>query len=149
MQKQRELKAAGISIFKPTKIRGVNYNIEIPFEKRVPEGRYDTSMLEENPNVDPFKSNIALQQIEMKRRDEDDKKKKALDAKRMKKLKQKNLPKAMEIINKQQTSEVSALLGPRTSLVLPAPQISDNELNAIKKYASGTLGDSSLAVGGS
>jgi hypothetical protein len=33
-------------------------------------------------------------------------------------------------------------LGYRTSLILPAPQISDNELNAIKKYASGTLTDS-------
>ncbi len=100
MQKQRELKAAGISVFKPTKIRGVNYNIEIPFEKKVPEGRYSNDGVEENPTVDIFKSNIALQQIEMKRRDEEDKKKKALDAKRMKKLKQKNLPKAMEIINK-------------------------------------------------
>jgi len=87
MQKQRELKAAGIQIHRPTKIRGVNYNIEIPFEKKVPEGRYDTNGAEENPTVDPFKSNIALQQIEMKRRDEEDKKKKALDAKRMKKLK--------------------------------------------------------------
>jgi hypothetical protein len=100
MQKNRELKAAGISVFRPTKIRGVNYNVEIPFEKRVPEGRYDIDAREENPNVDNFKSNIALQQIEMKRRDEEDKKKKALDAKRMKKLKQKNLPKAMEIINR-------------------------------------------------
>ena len=136
MQKNRELKAAGISVFRPTKIRGVNYNVEIPFEKRVPEGRYDIDAPEENPNVDHFKSNIALQQIEMKRRDEEDKKKKALDAKRMKKLKQKNLPKAMEIINKQQQSEANAMIGPRTSLVLPAPQISDNELNAIKKYAT-------------
>jgi hypothetical protein len=100
MQKQRELKAAGISVFRPTKIRGVNYNIEIPFEKKVPEGRYGSEMPEENPSVDPFKSNIAIQQVEMKRRDEEDKKKRALDAKRMKKLKQKNLPKAMEIINK-------------------------------------------------
>ena len=99
----------------------MNYNLEIPFEKRVPEGRYDTHQPEENPNVDPFKSNIALQQIEMKRRDEDDKKKRALDAKKMKKLKQKNLPKAMEIINKQSTNDAAALLGPRTSLVLPAP----------------------------
>ncbi len=100
MQKQRELKAAGIQVSKPTKIRGVNYNIEIPFEKKVPEGRYDANIPEENPNVDIFKSNIALQQIEMKRRDEEEKKKRSLDAKRMKKLKQKNLPKAMEIINK-------------------------------------------------
>ncbi len=75
----------------------------------------------------------------MKRRDEEDKKKKILDAKRMKKLKQKNLPKAMEIINKQSANDVSALIGPRTSLVLPAPQISENELSAIKKYAAGTL----------
>jgi hypothetical protein len=46
----------------------------------------------------------------------------------MKKLKQKNLPKAMEIINKQSANDAVALLGPRTSLVLPAPQISDFEL---------------------
>lgn len=144
MQKQRELKAAGISIFRPTKIRGVNYNLEIPFEKKVPEGRFDTNAPEENPNVDPFKSNIALQQIEMKRRDEEEKKRRTLDAKRMKKLKQKNLPKAMEIINKESVNDAAALLGPRTSLVLPAPLISDNELNAIKKYATGTLADSSL-----
>lgn len=145
MQKNRELKAAGISVFRPTKIRGVNYNLEIPFERQVPEGRYDNNATEENPNVDPFKSSIALQQIEMKRRDEEDKKKKALDAKRMKKLKQKNLPKAMEIISKQQQSDASAMIGPRTSLVLPSPQISDSELTAIKKYASGSLADGGLA----
>lgn len=42
LQKQRELKAAGIDIYRPMKIRGVDYNIEIPFEKKVPEGRYGT-----------------------------------------------------------------------------------------------------------
>ncbi len=85
MQKQRELKAAGIDVFRPTKIKGVNYNLEIPFEKKVPEGRYDVQT--EAAEIDPFKQNIALQQIEMKRRDEDEKKKRALDAKKMKKLK--------------------------------------------------------------
>jgi pre-mRNA-splicing factor CDC5/CEF1 len=60
MQKQRELKAAGISIFKPTKIRGVNYNIEIPFEKKVPEGRFETSLADEKPTIDLMKSNHAL-----------------------------------------------------------------------------------------
>lgn len=87
MQKQRELKAAGIDVHKPLKIRKVNYNLEIPFEKQVPEGRFDATMAEENPTVDSFKSNIALQQIEMKRRDEEEKKRRSLDAKRMKKLK--------------------------------------------------------------
>lgn len=57
-QKQRELKAAGIDVFKPTKIRGVNYNIEIPFEKKVPVGRFDTDG--ETIKQDQYKSNIAL-----------------------------------------------------------------------------------------
>jgi hypothetical protein len=40
LQKQRELKAAGIDVYKPTKVRGVDYNVEIPFEVKVPEGRH-------------------------------------------------------------------------------------------------------------
>ena len=36
------------------------FKLEISFEKKVPEGRYDINALEENPNIDPFKSNIAL-----------------------------------------------------------------------------------------
>ena len=53
----------------------------------------------------------------MKRRDEEEKKRRSLDAKRLKKLKQKNLPKAMEIINKPN----EALIGVRTKLTLPNP----------------------------
>jgi hypothetical protein len=53
------LKAAGIDIFRPTKVRGVDYNVEIPFERKVPEGRFETGP-EETPKSDPFKSNIAL-----------------------------------------------------------------------------------------
>ena len=42
LQKQRELKAAGIDMYVPQKIKGVDYNKEIPFERKVPEGRHDT-----------------------------------------------------------------------------------------------------------
>lgn len=108
MQKQRELKAAGVEVIKPTKIRGVNYNLEIPFEKKVPEGRYEVD--NEKVKVDSVKSSIALQQIEMKRRDEEEKKRRALDAKKIKKIKEKNLPKALEMINKQD----EAMIGIRT-----------------------------------
>eukprot|EP00347_Sterkiella_histriomuscorum_P010636 403375511 len=134
-QKQRELKAAGIDVRRPTKIRGVNYNIEIPFEKKVPIGRFDTS--EEALQIDQLKQNIALQQIEIKRRDEDEKKRRALDAKKLKKLKQKNLPKALELINKNDNA--AAMIGINTKLSLPAPQINDDELDIIKKYAAGNL----------
>lgn len=51
----------------------------------------------------------------------------------------------MEIINRQATNDAAALLGPRTQLMLPAPQISDSELNAIKKYAVGSIGVDSVA----
>ena len=48
LQKQRELKAAGIDVYRPTKVRGVDYNVEIPFEVRVPEGRHEAN-LDESP----------------------------------------------------------------------------------------------------
>ena len=54
----------------------------------------------------------------MKRRDEEEKKKRSLDEKRIKKLKQKNLPKAMELLNK---GAQDAMLAPKTQLVLPSP----------------------------
>jgi len=46
----------------------------------------------------------------MKRRDEEEKKRRALDAKKIKKIKEKNLPKALEMINKQD----EAMIGIRT-----------------------------------
>lgn len=47
LQKRRELRAAGISVrAKRRKKRGVDYNAEIPFEKRPAPGFYDTSQVE-------------------------------------------------------------------------------------------------------
>ena len=86
---------AGIDIYKPVKMRGLDYNAEVPFQQNVPVGRYAPDIEKETPSIDNFKSNISLQQIEQKRRDEEEKKKRALDSKRMKKLKEKNLPKAL------------------------------------------------------
>ncbi|XP_076655170.1 cell division cycle 5-related protein-like [Halictus rubicundus] len=51
LQKRRELRAAGITVSQKIKQkRGVNYNSEIPFEKRLATGFYDTS----NEHVDPL-----------------------------------------------------------------------------------------------
>jgi len=51
LQKQRELKQAGIDVYRPIKIRGVDYNTEIPFQALVPEGRYQAPS-DETPQVD-------------------------------------------------------------------------------------------------
>jgi len=131
MQKERELKAAGVEVIKPTKIKGVNYNLEVPFEKKVPEGRYDISS--EKSKIDQAKATVALQQIEIKRRDEEERKRRALDAKKIKKLKEKNLPKALEMIGRKN----DAMIGINTKLSLPSPQINEEELEAIQKYALG------------
>ena len=67
----------------------------MPFEASVPEGRHQVGN-EETPQVDILKSNKALKQIEQKLRDEEEKRRRAMDLKRLNKLKQKNLPKAIE-----------------------------------------------------
>jgi len=100
----------------------------------VPEGRHKVG-LEETPTIDTLKSNSALKQIETKLRDEEERRKRALDLKRLNKLKQKNLPKAIEKTNGANNMQ---LLQFNTKISLPQPTISESELSNIGKYASGT-----------
>lgn len=129
LQKARELKAAGIDVYKPLKAIGVDYSKEIPFEKSVPMGRFD-NLNGETPDVDLFKSNISLQQIEKKRRDDEEGKNRSLDAQRMKKLKEKNLPQALNTINKANNLHDQHLnmLQLHSKLSLSEPKITDQEL---------------------
>ena len=60
LQKNRELKAAGIEVRYKPKIKGADYSKEIPFEHEVPEGRY-TPDHTETPATDQFKQGISLQ----------------------------------------------------------------------------------------
>nr|CAD7440526.1 unnamed protein product [Timema bartmani] len=56
LQKRRELRAAGIELApRKKKKRGVDYNAEVPFEKRPTPGFYDTSKEE----IDPFAPDFA------------------------------------------------------------------------------------------
>ena len=88
---------------------------------------------EETPHIDPYKASISLQQVEGKRRDEEEKRKRLIDNKRMKKLKEKNLPRAVEIISKMNDP---AQLNFRTKLLIPKAQVSDTELRNIGRMAS-------------
>lgn len=73
----------------------MDYNAEIPFQQLVPEGRH-TVTDQETPYVDATISNDLLRKMEQKLAEEDDKRKKLLDKKRLQKIKQKNLPKLIE-----------------------------------------------------
>ena len=52
----------------------------------VPEGRHKV-IADETPEIDVLKSNTALKQIEAKLRDEEERRKRAIDLKRLNKLK--------------------------------------------------------------
>lgn len=133
LQKRRELRAAGIEIKKKArKKRGVDYNAEIPFEKRPAPGFYDT--LEENYDpLDPNFKRLRQQDLDGERRDAKEERERRKDKDKQKKRKESDLP---GLIAGQ--SNFQEPIKKRSKLVLPAPQISESELEEVVKvgYAS-------------
>ena len=142
LQKRRELKAAGIELpERKRKMRGIDYNKEIPFQKRIPSGFYDTTSEIEAENkrrADPNFINIALQRLEARRRDEEEEKKRKKDASKHQIKKMKDLPAFLMQVNKLTDPEQ---VRQRTKLKLPEPQVTDAELETIAKlgYNPGDL----------
>ncbi|XP_030638519.1 cell division cycle 5-like protein [Chanos chanos] len=128
LQKRRELRAAGIDIQKKRKKkRGVDYNAEIPFEKKPAPGFYDTSM--ENYNaLEPDFKRLRQQHLDGELRSEKEDRERKKDRQKIKKKKESDLPSAI-----LQTSGVSEFTKKRSKLVLPSPQISDAELEEVVK----------------
>ena len=136
LQKRRELKAAGlITGTRKRKRKGemFDYANEIPFERPIPAGFYDTSKEDQQYEQKKEKADfeaIQLQDLEQERRDEEEERKRKRDAQRMKKLAEQNLPQSID--------KVSELNDPlnvrkRAKLELPEPQVTDTELNEISK----------------
>lgn len=139
LQKRRELKTAGINIKVTTRKKGqMDYNADIPFEKQPVPGFYDTTEeIERNEfqrkHFDPKKA-----QVGGKRKGEDDD-----DADRKRRKGDKDAPSAstqaalkagqmQKIREAEQSSK-------RKALVLPAPQVSEGELEEIVKM--GMIGE--------
>lgn len=146
LQKRRELKAAGIdNRHRRRKRKGIDYNAEIPFEKRPPPGFFDVSG-EEKP-VELIKFPTTIEELEGKRRVDIEAQLRKQDAARNKIQQRLDAPAAILQANKLNDPEA---VRKRSKLMLPAPQISDQELEEIAKmgYASDlTLGSEDLAVG--
>jgi pre-mRNA-splicing factor CDC5/CEF1 len=134
LQKRRELKAAGINLpVHRRKMKGMDYNKEIPFLKKIPAGFYDTSTeieLEKKKRQDPSYINIALQRLEAKRRDEEEERARKKDSRKQAIKKMKDLPAAIMQINKLNDP---AQIRQRSRLQLPSPQVTDEELEQIAK----------------
>ncbi|EFJ17861.1 hypothetical protein SELMODRAFT_233652 [Selaginella moellendorffii] len=132
LQKRRELKAAGIgSRLRKRKFKGIDYNEEIPFEKRPPPGFYDVSNEERSVAQPRFPTNI--EELEGRRRSDIEAQLRKQDAARNKIAQRQDAPSAIMQISKLNDPEA---VRKRTKLMLPALQISDRELEEIVKMSS-------------
>ncbi|KAL0944507.1 pre-mRNA splicing factor [Colletotrichum truncatum] len=133
LQKRRELKTAGINIKVVTRKKGqMDYNADIPFEKKAAPGFYDTAEEQvrnehQREAFDPRK-----QQLASKRKGDGDD---DGDSKRRKK--EKDAPSAsfqaaMKAGQMQKIREAEQS-SKRRALNLPAPQVSEGELEEIVK----------------
>lgn len=128
LQKRRELRAAGIEIKKKARRkRGVDYNAEVPFEKRPAPGFYDTSEETYDP-LDPNYKRLRQQHLDGERRSEKEERERRKDKQKQKKRKENDLP---GLIAGQ--SNFQEPVKKRSKLVLPAPQITEAELEEVVK----------------
>lgn len=132
LQKQRELKAAGIEYViekkKKKKKVEIDYNAEIPFEHRPADVVFYADDTEEPaPNLNV--GNISLNTIEGPRRDQEDKVQRNLDKKKLKKIRAMNLPEHIDKLNK----ENPLMYQKKTKLVLTDPQLTDKDLELLGK----------------
>ncbi len=124
MQKRRELKAAGIVLRRyGKKKREVEYNKEIPFEKKPALGFYDT----ENEQYSKDDPNFIRLRKENQERKE---KNRPAPAHHKKKQQKENEDLNINDLLNESNKEPSRK---RSKLVLPAPQISDQELEEVVK----------------
>ncbi|KAJ4834155.1 Cell cycle serine/threonine-protein kinase cdc5/MSD2 [Turnera subulata] len=145
LQKRRELKAAGIdNRQRRRKRKGIDYNSEIPFEKRPPPGFYDVA--DEDRPVEQPQFPTTIEELEGKRRVDVEAQLRKQDIAKNKIAQRQDAPSAVLQANKLNDPEA---VRKRSKLMLPAPQISDHELEEIAKmgYASDLLGSEELAEG--
>ncbi|KAK7108189.1 cell division cycle 5-like protein [Littorina saxatilis] len=128
LQKRRELRAAGIEVrAKRKKKRGVDYNTEIPFEKKPALGFYDTSQEKYDP-LDPNYKRLRQQNMDGERRSDKEDRERRKDKQKQKTRKENDLP---GVIAAQ--TNFQEPVKKRSKLVLPSPQISDTELEEVVK----------------
>ncbi|KAJ1309933.1 hypothetical protein OPQ81_006692 [Rhizoctonia solani] len=143
LQKKRELKAAGIIMRHKTKKKGMDYNADIPFEKKPAPGFYDTS--EEQAKSYSAPVGQSLRRLENKRKPQEEE---SEAKKRQKKGKEGAEPHSTKFIAARdaqiQKLKEAEQISKRRALVLPAAQVGEAELEDIVKI--GQAGQSARAL---
>jgi pre-mRNA-splicing factor CDC5/CEF1 len=142
LQKRRELKNAGINIKVTTRKKGqMDYNADIPFEKPAASGFYDTRDEEEQNERERSAFDPRKQQLINKRKADAAEAEDGQDRKRKKddnKGPSAGFQAAMKA-NQMQKLREAEQSSKRRALNLPAPQVSESELEDIVKM--GMTGD--------
>lgn len=134
LQKRRELRAAGISVGVRTKKKdGINYNEEIPFYQKPLAGYYDPDDDLKYAPKPSFDGPVSLQKLEGPRRDDEEEKQRKIDIEKRKKKEATNMPDA--IMQLARLSDPTSKIRVTAKLNLPAPQISDQELEEIVRLS--------------
>lgn len=139
LQKRRELKTAGINIKVVTRKKGeMDYNADIPFEKKAAPGFYDTVDEQARNELQRQAFDPGKQQLATKRKgpgDDDGDRKRRKNEKEGLSDSQKAAIKAGQMQKLREAEQNSK----RRPLNLPAPQINDGELEEIIKM--GKMGE--------
>ncbi|CAG0915920.1 unnamed protein product [Notodromas monacha] len=140
LQKRRELRAAGINVrLSKRRKGGVDYNADIPFEKRPAPGFYDTSNEAYDP-MDPDFARLRQQNLDGELRSEREARERRKDKEKLKKRKESDAPPAAMMQGQEPAKK-------RSKLVLPAPQISETELEQVVKIGRASEAAKELAAG--
>ncbi|KAJ7694082.1 pre-mRNA splicing factor component-domain-containing protein [Mycena rosella] len=154
LQKKRELKAAGIIMRHKTKRKGMDYNADIPFEKKAAAGFYDTS--DEQARVAAAPVGQTLRRLENKRKPAEEE-----EAERKKRQRKNASGKEGSESSGHQTKFIAARdaqiqklkeaesIGRRRKLMLPTAQVGESELEDIVKIGQAGESAKALVEGGS
>ncbi|KAL7921151.1 pre-mRNA splicing factor component domain-containing protein [Trichoderma austrokoningii] len=144
LQKRRELKTAGINIKVTTRKQGeMDYNADIPFERKAAPGFYDTSEEKVRNDLQRAAFDPRKQQLASKRKgdgDEDNERKRRKNDKEGISESQKAAIKAGQMQKIREAEQSSK----RRPLNLPAPQVGDGELEDIVKM--GKMGEAANSL---
>ena len=138
LQKKRELKAAGIEVReKARRGRGVDYASEVPFERRPAPGFYDIS--EESQRTKEMREEfrpVTKEELEGRKRKDIEKELVKRDIEKGKIAERRNAPDA---IARSLAAHDASVSGRRGKMMLPAPQVTDAELEMLAREGAGAM----------
>ncbi|KAI8057057.1 pre-mRNA splicing factor component-domain-containing protein [Syncephalis plumigaleata] len=140
LQKRRELKAAGIVIGLRKKRKHMDYNVDIPFERKPALGFYDVREEELREKKEKAFKPIDLHKLDSKRAEQEEEDRKRREQKRDKTRNQKSDISFVKASTGALEAQERERIAKRKKLALPAPQVGENELEELIKM--GLTGES-------